>query len=116
MTLEPVPEDWDRCLSIVAHPDDLEYGGSSALARWTDQGKTAVELLATRGEAGIATMDPEETARVRTRGAGGRARAIVGVDGGRVPRWPPRRDAGATASTSGATSPAPSAGTAPTSC
>ena len=66
VTLEPVPEDWDRCLSIVAHPDDLEYGGSSALARWTSQGKTAVELLATRGEAGIASMDPDETARVRS--------------------------------------------------
>ncbi|MEQ1787093.1 MAG: PIG-L deacetylase family protein [Acidimicrobiales bacterium] len=66
MPLEPVPEDWNRCLSVVAHPDDLEYGAASALARWTGQGKTAVEVLATRGEAGIATMAPEETARVRT--------------------------------------------------
>jgi len=66
MPLEPVPEDWDRCLSVVAHPDDLEYGAAAALARWTAQGKTAVELLATRGEAGIASMAPEETARIRT--------------------------------------------------
>jgi LmbE family N-acetylglucosaminyl deacetylase len=36
------------------------------VARWTAQGKTAVEVLATRGEAGIATMAPDETARVRT--------------------------------------------------
>ena len=66
MTLEPVPEDWERCLAVVAHPDDLEYGAAAAIARWTGQGKTAVEVLATRGEAGIATMDPEEAARVRT--------------------------------------------------
>jgi len=66
MTLEPVPEDWDRCLAVVAHPDDLEYGAAAAIARWTRQGKTAVEVLATRGEAGIATMAPDATARVRT--------------------------------------------------
>lgn len=79
MTLEPVPEDWDRCLAVVAHPDDLEYGAAAAIARWTGQGKSAVELLATRGEAGIATMDPEEAARVRTaeQAASG---AIVGAE------------------------------------
>jgi LmbE family N-acetylglucosaminyl deacetylase len=66
MTLQPVPEDWDRCLAVVAHPDDLEYGAAAAIARWTAQGKTTVEVLATRGEAGIASMDPVETARVRT--------------------------------------------------
>lgn len=66
MPLEPVPEDWDRCLTVVAHPDDLEYGAAAAIARWTAQGKTAVELLATRGEAGIATMEPADTARIRT--------------------------------------------------
>ena len=60
-----MPEDWDRCLAVVAHPDDLEYGAAAALARWTGQGKTAIEVLATRGEAGIATMEPAETARVR---------------------------------------------------
>ena len=66
MPLEPVPEDWDRCLAIVAHPDDLEYGCSAALAKWTSQGKHVVELLATRGEAGIEGMDPAEAARVRS--------------------------------------------------
>jgi LmbE family N-acetylglucosaminyl deacetylase len=64
--LQPVPEDWDRCLAAVAHPDDLEFGAACALARWTSQGKTVVELLATRGEAGIDGMDPAEAARVRT--------------------------------------------------
>lgn len=63
--LQAVPEDWDRCLAIVAHPDDLEFGASCALARWTAQGKTVVEVLATRGEAGIDGMEPAEAARVR---------------------------------------------------
>ncbi len=64
--LKPVPEDWDRCLAVVAHPDDLEYGSSCALARWTAQGKTVVQVLATRGEAGIDALEPVECARVRT--------------------------------------------------
>jgi len=64
--LEPVPEDWDRCLAVVAHPDDLEYGAASALARWSSQGKTVVQVLATRGEAGIDTIEPSEARRLRT--------------------------------------------------
>ncbi|MFD0905355.1 PIG-L deacetylase family protein [Actinomadura sediminis] len=77
--MEAVPEDWDRALAIVAHPDDLEYGGSTAVAKWTAQGKTVTEVLATRGEAGIDGMDPEEVARVRTLEQIEAAR-IVGVD------------------------------------
>jgi LmbE family N-acetylglucosaminyl deacetylase len=64
--LEPLPEDWDRALAVVAHPDDLEYGGAAAIARWTGQGKQVAYLLASRGEAGIDTMDPAEAAEVRT--------------------------------------------------
>jgi LmbE family N-acetylglucosaminyl deacetylase len=66
MALEPVPEDWDRCLAVVAHPDDLEFGTSAALARWAGQGKSVVQVLATRGEAGIDGMVPAEAAQVRT--------------------------------------------------
>lgn len=61
----PLPEDWNRALAVVAHPDDLEFGASSALARWTRQGKDVVELLVTKGEAGIDTLDPAECAEVR---------------------------------------------------
>ncbi len=64
--MREVPEDWQRALGIVAHPDDLEYGASTAFARWTAAGKTVAEVLATRGEAGIDGMDPAEAARVRT--------------------------------------------------
>ena len=29
MAMEPMPEDWNRAVAVVAHPDDLEYGASS---------------------------------------------------------------------------------------
>lgn len=61
----PLPEDWDRALAVVAHPDDLEFGSSSAIARWTSQGKDVVELLVTKGEAGIDGIAPEECAPLR---------------------------------------------------
>ncbi|NNE75159.1 MAG: PIG-L family deacetylase [Acidimicrobiales bacterium] len=64
--LEPLPEDWERAIAIVAHPDDLEYGASSAIARWTDQGKDIRYVLATRGEAGIDSMAPEVAAPLRS--------------------------------------------------
>jgi LmbE family N-acetylglucosaminyl deacetylase len=63
--LEPFPEDWGRALGIVAHPDDMEYGAASAVARWTDQGKDVRYLLVTRGEAGISTMPPAEVGPAR---------------------------------------------------
>jgi LmbE family N-acetylglucosaminyl deacetylase len=64
-TLEPMPDDWSRALAIVAHPDDLEYGAASAIAKWTDAGKHVSYLLVTRGEAGIDTLDPAECADTR---------------------------------------------------
>jgi len=63
--LDPIPEDWSRALGIVAHPDDMEYGTASAVARWTDLGKDVRYLLVTRGEAGIATMPPHEVGPIR---------------------------------------------------
>lgn len=57
--LPPLPEDWERCLCVAAHPDDIEYGTASAVARWTAQGKQATYLLATRGEAGIDALHPD---------------------------------------------------------
>ena len=77
--LEIVPEDWDRALAIVAHPDDMEYGAASAVARWTAQGKTVVYTLVTSGEAGIDSMEPDEARRVRETEQVASA-AVVGVD------------------------------------
>ena len=77
--LEPFPEDWTRALAVVAHPDDLEYGTASAVARWTDQGKHIVYCLVTSGEAGIDSIAPDECARLR-QDEERRSAAIVGVD------------------------------------
>ncbi len=63
--LAMLPEDWERALAVVAHPDDLEYGAASAIARWSAQGKHVSYLLVTRGEAGIDAMRPEEVAPLR---------------------------------------------------
>lgn len=76
--LEAMPNDWQRALAVVAHPDDLEYGAAAAIARWTDEGKEVNYLLVTRGEAGIDTMEPREAARVRVAEQQASA-AVVGV-------------------------------------
>ncbi|MEU0392206.1 PIG-L deacetylase family protein [Streptomyces sp. NPDC006208] len=76
--LEEMPADWQRALAVVAHPDDLEYGCSAAVAQWTDGGREVVYLLATRGEAGIDTMDPATCAPLREREQLASA-AVVGV-------------------------------------
>ena len=79
MPLKPIDESWDRAVAVVAHPDDLEYGAASAVARWTAQGKKVSYVLATRGEAGIAGMAPERTAPLREEEQR-RSAAVVGVD------------------------------------
>ncbi|MDQ3350764.1 MAG: PIG-L family deacetylase [Actinomycetota bacterium] len=62
---EPFPEDWTTALGVVAHPDDMEYGASAAVARWTGSGKTVSYLLVTHGEAGIDGMEPAAASTVR---------------------------------------------------
>lgn len=66
-SLEPVTEDWQRMLCVVAHPDDMEFGAAAAVARWTRQGKQVVYAMVTSGEAGIDAMDPDECRVVRER-------------------------------------------------
>ncbi|WP_343909019.1 PIG-L deacetylase family protein [Nocardioides aquiterrae] len=63
--LEPLPEDWERALCVVAHPDDMEFGGAAAVARWTAQGKQVAYCMVTSGEAGIDGMAPDECRVVR---------------------------------------------------
>ncbi|WP_431041157.1 PIG-L deacetylase family protein [Streptomyces sp. P1-3] len=76
--LVPMPTDWRRALAIVAHPDDLEYGASAAIACWTDAGHEVAYLLATVGEAGIDGIAPAECGPLRTREQIASA-AVVGV-------------------------------------
>jgi LmbE family N-acetylglucosaminyl deacetylase len=64
---------------VAAHPDDLEYGAASAIAKWTSQGKWVGYLLVTRGEAGIDGMHPDDAGPLRTQEEIDSA-AVVGVD------------------------------------
>jgi LmbE family N-acetylglucosaminyl deacetylase len=77
--LEPLSEDWETALAVVAHPDDLEFGGAAAVARWTKQGKRVVYCLLTRGEAGIDGIPPEKSGPLREQEQRESAR-IVGVE------------------------------------
>ena len=74
----PMPEDWESAVAVAAHPDDLEYGAASAVARWTRQGKKVSYLLATKGEAGIAGMSPAQVGPLRMAEEQASA-AVVGV-------------------------------------
>jgi LmbE family N-acetylglucosaminyl deacetylase len=76
--LKPLSEKWERGLVVVAHPDDMEFGGAAAVARWTSQGKQVAYCLVTSGEAGIDAMEPEEC-RVVREGEQRRSCEIVGV-------------------------------------
>lgn len=78
-TLEQFPSDWTRCLVLVAHPDDPEYGMSAAVARWTAEGREVVYVLASSGEAGIEGMAPAIAGPIREEEQR-RSAAIVGVD------------------------------------
>jgi LmbE family N-acetylglucosaminyl deacetylase len=77
--LPALPENWERCLAVAAHPDDIEYGTAAAVARWTAQGKRVSYLLATRGEAGIDGMHPDQVGPLREAEERAGARE-VGVD------------------------------------
>jgi LmbE family N-acetylglucosaminyl deacetylase len=77
--LTPMPEDWKQALAVVAHPDDLEYGAASAVARWTGEGRSVAYVMVTDGEAGIDGMSPAGAAVLRRQEQRASA-AIVGVD------------------------------------
>ena len=64
---------------MVAHPDDLEYGAASAIARWRSRGKRVTYLLISRGEAGIDSMPPERAGLLRETEQRDSA-SVVGVD------------------------------------
>ncbi|MGY2062632.1 PIG-L deacetylase family protein, partial [Nocardia gipuzkoensis] len=94
------PEDWQRGLVIVAHPDDIEYGAAAAVARWTKQGKDIRYALVTSGEAGIAGLPPAQAGPLReaeeiaaAKAVGVREVEFLGYPDGRVEQGLPlRRD------------------------
>lgn len=63
--MEALTEGFASVLCVAAHPDDIEYGLAAAVDRWTRAGVQVTYYLLTRGEAGIATMGPDEAAGVR---------------------------------------------------
>jgi LmbE family N-acetylglucosaminyl deacetylase len=81
--LPPFPDEaFRRVLCVVAHPDDVEYGASSAVAAWTARGLEVAYLLLTRGEAGMDGSPPQQTAGLRTQEqiAGAQAVGVSQVD------------------------------------
>jgi LmbE family N-acetylglucosaminyl deacetylase len=86
MTTDLVPafpdDAFRRVLCVVAHPDDVEYGTSSAVAAWTARGIDVTYLLLTHGEAGMDSSPPERTAQLRTQEqiAGSRAVGVSEVE------------------------------------
>lgn len=66
-TLPTVPDSgWRRVLCVVAHPDDMEYGASAAVATWAERGIEVTYLLLTTGEAGMAEA-PEVVGPIRAK-------------------------------------------------
>lgn len=64
-TLERLDDrSWKRVLCVAAHPDDVEYGTSAAVAGWTRRGIEVSYLLLTGGEAGM-QRPPEEVGPLR---------------------------------------------------
>ena len=57
--MDRFPDDWERAVAVVPHPDDLEYGAASAIACWTMAGKRVDYVMVTSGEAGIDNLAPE---------------------------------------------------------
>ncbi|WP_245627258.1 PIG-L deacetylase family protein [Kribbia dieselivorans] len=76
---EPLDESrFSSVLCVVAHPDDIEYGLSAAVARWTQAGTKVTYFLLTRGEAGIDPLPPAEAGPIREEEELASA-AVVGV-------------------------------------
>lgn len=83
VTIPAFPDDaLRRVLCVVAHPDDIEYGTSAAIAAWTARGVAVAYLLLTRGEAGMDGSPPERTGPLREREqrAGSEAVGVTTVD------------------------------------
>ena len=55
----------NRMLVILAHPDDESFAVGGTLARLAHQDVQVVLLCATRGEAGIPGLTPEEAGVIR---------------------------------------------------
>jgi LmbE family N-acetylglucosaminyl deacetylase len=57
----------NRMLVILAHPDDVSFAVGGTLAKFSQRGVRVILLCATRGEAGIPEVKPEEAGDIRER-------------------------------------------------
>lgn len=66
---------------ITAHPDDAEFGAAGTVARWTQQGKSAVYVVCTDGDKGTSdrNLTPEKLIPIRQKEQRA-ACAALGVD------------------------------------
>src|SRR5262249_37445814 len=79
--LPALPEDWDRCLAVAAHPDDIEEFSASAVGPRGARGKEGAFLVGARGGGGHGGMHPDEAATETGAAAGAVARDDRGGDG-----------------------------------
>ena len=82
--LQPLPEDWERALAVVAHPDDLEYGAASAIAA-LGAGVVLHE------HAPVDAIEPGAPSRLRAGGRAIAAERVVFATNAFLPRLLPRR-------------------------
>ena len=70
----------NRIMVIVAHPDDAEFMCAGSVAKWTQEGKEAVYVIATNGNKGSPDRDIDIAELAKTREAEQRAAcAVLGV-------------------------------------
>ena len=69
----------NRMLAILAHPDDESFAIGGTLAKYAHQDVQVVLLCATRGEAGIPGVTPEEAGAIRERELG-KAAQHLGIE------------------------------------
>src|SRR4051812_39365789 len=63
----PTPEQPERVLVVMAHPDDADFTAAGTVARWASRGAECVYLLCTDGNKGSddPAMTPERLAPIR---------------------------------------------------
>lgn len=74
----PVPgiEDFERCLFIGPHPDDIEIGAGATAAKLAAMGKRVCFLICTDGRFGSADIPPSELTGIRREEARASAGAL----------------------------------------
>lgn len=71
----------ERALVIVAHADDIEFGASGTVAKWTDAGAKVTYVIVTNNSSGSNDPDTNLAGLVTTREREQReSAAVVGVD------------------------------------